>query len=58
MLKMKNIKQLSDSEIRNIIFKSYLKKVKGEKLTTKDKANIEAWETMGKIQRKQEYLKE
>jgi hypothetical protein len=27
-------------------------------LTTKDKANIEAWETMGKIQRKQEYLKE
>lgn len=44
----------NEREIRNMVFKSYLKREKGERLTAEDKANIEAWEMLGKYAKMEE----
>ena len=40
--------EMTDSEVKNRVFSSYLKKVRGEKMTVTDKRNIEAWKMAGK----------
>jgi hypothetical protein len=49
-----------ESKIRNEVFASYLKQVKGEKLSENDKANIEAWKMCGKYsqaKKEERYIK-